>query len=304
MKLYFMNTLRKFSVTSLLLAAVLFSASSLQAALDSAKNNPMPESIAIDIADLLVLQDPAINPTAGDFAVRVSLYKKLLNLLVTDDATHAILYTDKIAPYITSSKDEAGVYSYSVVPGQEKTLLGYSKCLDAKKFRDVLCQNPAGAFTVDGQVHSNKKAYIYVKLGSTYTTPTQEGLPEGYNYYQWINPEGDYYWFSATNYENSSNGFDQSLTGEIWVGIKSDEPATQDWTVTGNDKDGLTTFTNGAQPLKVEEPASVTPTVPETPTAPTVPEPPTVQPPKENPTTPPTMWERIWEWLFPSTSEK
>ena len=252
MKTNLLTCFRKISVTSFFLVAVLLSASSLHAALDPVSNNPMPQSIAVDIADLLVLQDPTINPTQGDFAVTVDLYNKLLNLLATDDATHVILYTNKIAPYITFSKDDAGVYSYSVVPGQEKTLLGYSKCLDAKKFKNVLCKDPAGAFTVDGQVDSNKGTYIYVKLGSTFTTPTQEGLPEGYNYYQWLNPEGDYYWFYTTNNDNYNNGFDQSLGGEIWVGLKSDEPATHDWTVTGNDEKGLTTYTDGKK-AKVKE---------------------------------------------------
>ncbi|MEI6416886.1 MAG: hypothetical protein WCO92_04125, partial [Verrucomicrobiota bacterium] len=120
----------------------------VHAQLDPANNNPMPTSIAVDLADLLVLQD---EPVAADgstpFAVKVGLYNKILNLVATSKEAHDIMCTDKIAPYITDSQDDQGNYSYTVVPGQQSALLGYSKCLNATKFRDVLCPNTSKDYT-------------------------------------------------------------------------------------------------------------------------------------------------------------
>lgn len=261
MKKTLLPLLHKHTVQVALLLVLLLSSHSLQAQLDPDQNNPMPKHIAVDIADLLVLEDPAVIPNdTTHFAVKAHLYNSLLNLLATRKATFKILYTDKISPYINYSQDEAGVYHYEVVPGQEDALLGYSSCLNATKFRDILCKDQAENFTIDANVDSNSDTYVWVYLNATYSSLATDLAAAGYQHYQWIGAtgEGDYYDLYSTQYDNRRGGFDNSLSGGIWVGIKCNEPATRDWTVTGNKNDGLTTITDGAK-AKVQEPAVVSP---------------------------------------------
>ena len=255
MKINILSVLHKRTVQAALLLTFLVSAHGLQAQLDPANTNPMPKHIAVDIADLLVLEDPAVPPTDGThFAVKAHLYNSLLNLLATRKATFKILYTDKIVPYINYSRDEAGIYHYEVVPGQEDTLLGYSSCLNATKFRDVLCKDQAENFTLDANVDSNSDTYLWVYLNATYSSLAADLAAAGYQHYQWVGAtgEGDYYDLYETQYDNGNGGFDNSLSGGIWVGIKCDEPATHNWTVTGNKQDGLTAFSNDKDVTKSE----------------------------------------------------
>ncbi len=224
----------------------------VHAQLDPKNNNPMPTTIAVDLADLLVLQnDPVVADGSTPFAVRVGLYNKILNLVATSKEAHDIMYTDKIAPFITDSQDDQGNYSYAVVQGQESTLLGYSKCLNATKFRDVLCPNASKDYTVDAQVDSNQESCVWVYLNSTNTPPqSQDRSASGYHYYQHINDDGNYYDFYQT-LNDPKSGDDDNFGGELWVGIKDDSKSTHDWTVTGNNKDGLTTYSDGGPATKV-----------------------------------------------------
>ena len=239
---------------SLFLSVLLCCGASLKvhAQLDPKNNNPMPTSMAVDLADLLVLQDnPVVADGSTPFAVRVGLYSKILNLVATSKEAHDIMYTDKIAPFITDSQDDQGIYHYAVVPGQESTLLGYSKCLDPKKFRDVLCKNNSKDYTVDAQVDSNQESYVWVYLNSTNTPPkSQDGSASGHHYYQYIDDAGDYYDFYKT-LNNPKSGDDDNFGGELWVGIKDDSAPTHDWTVTGNNKDGLKTYSHGGPATKL-----------------------------------------------------
>ncbi|MBM3857373.1 MAG: hypothetical protein FJ390_05340 [Verrucomicrobia bacterium] len=239
---------------SLLLTVVLCCGASLkvQAALDPKNNNPMPTSMAVDLADLLVLQDePIVDDGSTPFAVRVGLYTKIMNLVATSKEAHDIMYTDKIAPFISASQDDQGTFHYAVLADQQDTLLGYSKCLNATKFRDVLCKNTSGDYTVDAQVDSNQESYVWVYLNSTNTPPQGENRSaDGYHYYQYIDDAGDYYDFYQT-LNDPSSGTDDNFGGELWVGIKDDSKPTHDWTVTGNNKDGLTTYSNGGSATKV-----------------------------------------------------
>ena len=250
---------RKYALQAALLLAFLLSAHGLQAQLNPADNNPMPKHIAVDIADLLVLEDPAVATTdETHFAVKAHLYNSLLNLLATSKATCKILYTDKIAPYISYSRDEVGVYHYEVIPGQEDALLGYSSCLNTTKFSDVLCKDQKENFTIDANVDFNSDTYLWVYLNATYSSLAADLTAAGYQHYQWVaaTGEGDYYDLYVTQYDNGSGGFDNSLSGGIWVGIKCDEPATHDWTVTGNKQDGLTAFSNGEHTMKSQSNAT------------------------------------------------
>lgn len=243
----------------LFLTTLLCYAASLKvhAALDPANNNPMPTSMAVDLADLLVLQDePIVADGSTPFAVRVGLYNKILNLVATSKQAHDIMYTDKIAPFITDAQDDQGVYHYTVVSGQESTLLGYSKCLDATKFRDVLCSNTSKDYTVDAQVDSNQESYVWIYLNSTNTPPqSQDRSASGYHYYQYIDADGDYYDFYQT-LNDPNSGADNNFGGELWVGIKDDSIPTHDWTVTGNNKNGLTTYSDGGPATKVKSAVS------------------------------------------------
>jgi len=250
--LTYIPSMKKF--LSLLLALLSFCGTSLKihAALDPANNNPMPTSIAVDLADLLVLQDdPVVADGSTPFAVKVSLYNKILNLVGTSKDAHDIMYTDKVAPFITASQDDQGNYHYAVVDGKADTLLGYSKCLNATKFRDVLCKNTSKDYTVDAQVDSNQESYVWIYLNSTNTPPqTENRSNSGYHYYQYVDDAGDYYDFYQT-LNDPKSGADDNFGGELWVGIKDDSKPTHDWTVTGNNKDGLTTFSDGGAAVKV-----------------------------------------------------
>ncbi|MBX9743421.1 MAG: hypothetical protein K2W99_07800 [Chthoniobacterales bacterium] len=231
----------------------------VQAALDPKNNNPIPTSIAVDLADLLVLQDePVIADGSTSFAVKVGLYKKILNLVATLKEAHDIMYTDKIAPFITDSQDDQGRYHYDVVSGKADTLLGYSKCLSATKFRDVLCKNTSKDYTVDAQVDSNQESYVWVYLNSTNTPPqSNDRSASGYHYYQYVDDAEDYYDFYQT-LNDPQSGVDDNFGGELWVGIKDDSKPTHDWTVTGNNKNGLTTYNDGGPATKVESAAALT----------------------------------------------
>ena len=239
---------------ALFLSVLLCCGASLKvhAQLGPKNNNPMPTSMAVDLADLLVLQDdPVVADGSTPFAVRVGLYNKILNLVATSKEAHDVMYTDKIALFITDSHDDQGNFHYAVVSGQENTLLGYSKCLNATKFRDVLCKNTSKDYTVNAQVDSNQESYVWVYLNSTNTPPqSQNRSASGYHYYQYIDDAGDYYDFYQT-LNDPKSGADDNFGGELWVGIKDDSAPTHDWTVTGNNKDGLTTYSDGGPATKV-----------------------------------------------------
>jgi hypothetical protein len=241
--------------------------------LDPSNNRPLPEKLASYIAHLLVLEDPeAALEQDHRFAVNASVYASLLNLLATDADGYIsnLLYTNKVAQYI--QRDMKARYNfnqkpyrpyyyyyYSVKQGQEKVLLGYSKCLSAETFRDVLCQEQTERYTLDANVDSNQQSYLWLHFTTTFSSLAADLSETAYDHYQWIASDGlgKYYDFYRTQGQKSDGSFDYSLTGNIWVGVASDSDPPHDWTVTGGADSGLTTFTDGGAGVLVVPPVLV-----------------------------------------------
>ncbi len=242
--------------------------------LDPHNNNPLPIEIECDIARLLVLEKNPVIPNDGGipFAVVARVYTSLLNLFATDDPSQKIMYTDDIRPYIAQHIDPNGNYFYTAVPGSEETLLGYSQCLSATTFRDVLCKDQNTLFTLDANVDSNQQDYFWVHFSTIFLT-NEDGRDNGLTHYQWINRTGpgNYYDFYLTKdhpdlsqfFANSSNLCVRSFTGNIWVGTRDNGThPTHDWTVTGNNSIGLLISEDGRPFVKIVDDASPSPTQP------------------------------------------
>lgn len=227
--------------------------------LDPKKNNALPTELECDIARLLVLEDTPTVAADGSTssAVIANIYASLLSLFATDEASQEIMYTDAIRPYIKQEKDPNGSYFYTAVPGEENRLLGYSHCLSATKFRDVLCKDQDNYFTLDANVDSNQQTYFWVHFTTLFVSP-EDGSENASSHYQWISSAtgfGNYYDFymtkdhppdSSTYFQNGSNLCVRSFTGSIWIGSKDNSNLTNnDWTVTGNKFIGLSTSRNG-----------------------------------------------------------
>ena len=220
-------------------------------------NSPLPIDLESDIARLLVLEDAPVVAADGSapFAVTADVYTSLLNLFATDDPSQQIMYTIGVQPYIEQHADLNGNFSYTTIPGQENTLLGYSHCLSAITFRDVLCKDQNTFFTLDANVDSNQQTYFWVHFNTVYFTD-DDGSDNGLTHYQWINHTGtgNYYDFYLTKdhpdlsqfIPNSSNLCVRSFTGNVWVGSRDDSNQTHDWTVTGNSSAGLSTSADGS----------------------------------------------------------
>ncbi len=253
--------------------------------LDPSKNNALPIEIECNIARLLVLeQTPVVTDGSEPFAVVATVYASLLNLFATDDPSQKIMYTDNIKPYIEQHADSNGNYTYTTVLGFENTLLGYSHCLSATTFRDVLCPDQSNFFTLDANVDSNQQTYFWVHFTTLFFTPDDDS-DNGLTHYQWIygdGTEGNYYDFYLTkdhpDYKNSPDLSHyipniatlciRSLTGNIWVGSRDNTHLNHDWTVTGNKLSGLSMSIDGEVPVNPVN--STSPSQPNTPSQPAI----------------------------------
>ncbi|MBM3857020.1 MAG: hypothetical protein FJ390_03560 [Verrucomicrobia bacterium] len=113
------------------------------------------------------------------------------------------MYSDRVSPFIAASQDDQGSYHYNVVPGKGDVLLGYSKCLDATKFRDVVAD-------------SNNESHVWIYLNSTNKPPQTENRPaSGFHYRRYIDTaSGEYDFYQTMNDSNSE---------ELWVGVLDDD---------------------------------------------------------------------------------
>ena len=190
------------------------------------------------------------------------------------------MYTDKVKPYIEQHVDEKGNCTYTVLPDQVNTLLGYSHCLSATTFRDVLCKDQSTLLALDANVDSNQQTYFWIHFTTTFLLP-EDHSDNGLTHYQWISHTGmgNYYDFYFTKdhpanlslyFSNADNLCIRSLTGNIWVGSRDNTNPTHDWTVTNDKLRGLLTSSDG-KPFVIEastDPADSTSPSPTEPTQP------------------------------------
>ena len=212
------------------------------------------ERLAIDLADLLALEDPNPNPTPDSseatfrkehFSMTAQLYCAILNTVAHggyDDLCH--LYTDRIATFITRVPDAEGINHYTVIAGQEQTILGILRCFDTTQL-DTLCDTPNDTDNIDATVTTDDNSTLLIKLGITYIAPAEEGLAyanqESCAWSEAPRKDGtqaDYYWLkTTTSTENSSHDINHELSGELWISLPLVIPAeSTTWHTTRDNK--------------------------------------------------------------------
>lgn len=186
------------------------------------------------------------------FAMTAALYASVLNTLAHggyDESFH--LYTEKIASIISRVKEEeTGLYHYTVLEGQESTLLGYLKCLDPSKLQAVLCKNEQNDYNFNAEFDTDKESYLFIKIGATEKTPQEEKLTADDNsYYSWFEEsrqdgtKANYYWFNkSVAIDDEPSKMNHYTNGELWVSLpKADPSETFTWNVLGDKENGVQT---------------------------------------------------------------
>ena len=218
-------------------------------------------SIAISVGDLLALEDAPANQGQDaafikeHFPMTAQLYTSVLNTVAHggyDEEFH--LYNEKVASLITRSTDTEGLNHYTVTEGQEGAFLGYLKCLDSSKLKDALCKDQNGDYSINSEVDTDTQSYLFIKLGSTDTSPAEEGLTDADNqYYAWSEApredgtKANYYWLNTAAFsdtEHPDQPINHYTNGELWVSLPKMDPSdTYSWYATGDHQYGITTGT-------------------------------------------------------------
>jgi hypothetical protein len=133
-----------------------------------------PKSIAVTLSSLTSLQ---VQPDeAASFPVSTKFYTSLCNVIGSDQKGHDVLYaeskSERLAPYIICSL-ENGVYHYSVVPGAEQSILGYSQSVDSATLGDRFAASPA----------SESNIWIYLSATDPHPHQKRDGLGKEYDEY-------------------------------------------------------------------------------------------------------------------------
>ena len=250
--------LKYFFLSVALLIAPILSAKEASAVIPSASAE---ENIAIDLGDLLILSDPTADPTQDPkeatfckehFSMTAQLYCAILNTVAHggyDDIFH--LYTDHIATVMTRALDANGVNHYTVLEGQDQTVLGSLPCLDTTQL-NALYNNQDDTCQINAKVATDGNSTLLIKLGETYTSPPEEGVTyadqKSFGWSEAPREDGskaDYYWLkSSTSTDSPSLLVDHQISGELWVSLPIVPPSDKaTWHATRTDKAGFTTKT-------------------------------------------------------------
>ena len=199
------------------------------------------------------------------FSLPANLYCALLNLVAHggyDTLFH--LYNNTAASAITRSLNETGVNHYEVIEGKEETPIATLQYVDASEAKHLLCPDQSHDYDFDTTVFTDGSSSLLIKLGATYTSPSDKGPTYSNNESaSWKEPsqekrkEPDYYWIkSTTSTDNSQNLKYQRISGEVWISLPEAPSAdTLMWHTQKNSKEGFKT-----KALMNPSPASITKT--------------------------------------------